>query len=122
MKKPKHTKGPWKWWEEASGRPKKYDLMKLLGADGYHILGCYGKEGERALVKTTFAPGTSKKKQQESIANDIANARLIAAAPELLQALEELASSASVELQGGCSNLKKHLAIAKTIISKAKGE
>lgn len=49
---------PWRWWTEKSGRPKNYDLAKLLSGEtdqsGELILTVYGGEGINAL-------GTSKR-------------------------------------------------------------
>lgn len=70
-----HTPGPWKWWSKSDGRPAKYDLAKLVGADGTHVLTTYGGESLNALGKTRRAR---------------ANAALIEAAPVLLEALQEI--------------------------------
>lgn len=72
----KHTPGPWQWWDKKGGRPPGYDLAKLHGPNGKSIISnMYGGEGLKALGKTS---------------TDEANARLIAAAPELYAALNEI--------------------------------
>lgn len=57
--------------------------MKLIGKDGVQILGGYGGAGNKALVSSTFPKGTPKAEQKRSIAEDIANANLIAVSPEM---------------------------------------
>ncbi len=71
-KKAAHTPGPWQWWTPKTGRPKPYDLAKLI-APGATILSMYGGSGDEAL-------GTSE--------TDKANARLISAAPDMLFVLK----------------------------------
>lgn len=69
----KHTPGPWEWsdlYETLDGRP----TYSLLGRDGYGILSCDG------------IPNTP----HDQPVVGVSNARLIAAAPELLDALEEI--------------------------------
>jgi len=68
-----HTPGPWQWSDEylTSNQDKTWSL---LGADGYGILSCDGL-------------GNSP---QEIGSNGRANARLISAAPDLLEALVDL--------------------------------
>jgi hypothetical protein len=69
-----YTQGPWIWWDEATSRPKNYDLMRLQSPTGRRIVSGYGGAGLNALGKTE---------------EDRANARLIMASPDLLEALEE---------------------------------
>jgi len=67
-----HTPGPWHWWTKPD-RPKGYDLAKLLSPTR-EVLSMYGGAGKKALGRTS---------------EDIANAKLIAAAPDLLAAIPE---------------------------------
>jgi hypothetical protein len=60
----KHTKGPWRYWTQR--RPESEDTCTFVSIDGTEIL--------RAVTKTMTE----------------ADARLIAAAPDLLEALEDL--------------------------------
>jgi len=68
----KHTPGPWDWsphYKTGDGRA----TWSLIGSqDGYGILSCDGDENSPQGL------------------NDEANARLIAAAPELLEALTQI--------------------------------
>ena len=68
-----HTPGPWRWSDDYQSRDLT-DTWGLLGKDGYGILSCDGKCNS----------------PQEANA---ANARLIAAAPDLLAALQSSADS-----------------------------
>lgn len=64
---------PWNWWDTTTPgqpRPEKYDLARLIAADGSRVWGCYGGAGDLALGKTP---------------RDMANARLVMNAPELLK-------------------------------------
>lgn len=70
----KYTKGPWEWWSKKTGRPPKYDITRLLGADGSDILSMYGGEGLDALGKSQKAR---------------ANARLIEEAPNTIILLKK---------------------------------
>src|SRR5574340_1130650 len=71
-----HTPGPWHWWSDRDDdqRPKNYPMAKLLDKDGRMIFCVHGGAGEKALGES-----------QENIAN----ARLIAAAPQLLAACKD---------------------------------
>ena len=65
-----HTPGPWKWTDEFrdSGGGSTWSLV---GAGGYSILSCDGEANSPLGL------------------GDVANAKLIAAAPQMLAALEE---------------------------------
>ena len=68
---PKHTPGPWRWSNQYL-IADRCETWSLLGADGCRILWCGGSAN---LPQGVF---------------DHANARLIAAAPELLNAAESM--------------------------------
>jgi len=108
----KHTPAPWVYWDENNGRPKNYDLMKLFSlSTNKQIIKCYGGSGLNAFGKTD---------------EDIANAKLIYAAPELLEALQSLLDM-YVELgysgDAGSFNPEKQDEVikARAAISKATG-
>lgn len=93
----KHTRGPWRWWDETTGRPKNYDLMHLDGP-GKRILGCYGGAGFNALGKED---------------EDIANARLIVQAPAMYDYIfaravtgDPLAQELLNKIHGECESKK----------------
>lgn len=105
----KHTKGPWTWWSKNNGRPAKYDLCKLHGLNGHQIFSAYGGDGCRALGRDVEA---------------MANARLIAAAPDLLEALKSMLEGAE-EMGGTTSRAAAHnakVASARVAVAKAEGE
>ena len=68
MSTTKHTPGPWSWTDEYQARDLS-ETWTLIGPDGYGILSCDGK----ANSPMEFHPS---------------NARLITAAPELLEVLK----------------------------------
>ena len=68
----KHTPGPWEWSDKYRTSDNKRNTWSLLGKDGYGILSC---DGDANSPQSLGASGE-------------ANARLIAAAPELLEALQ----------------------------------
>ena len=98
-----HTPGPWRDWNKSCGAvmaPKKKDTW-----------------GSRAVALVTHWPSEEER---------AANARLIAAAPDLLDALEKLVGSCpplgpwDEEDWGSPSN--DAMAVAAAAIAKAKGE
>jgi hypothetical protein len=70
----KHSPGPWRWWRDPIGGARR-----LLGSDGRAIF--WPVPDQNAT-----APGGMR---STDICVDEANARLIAAPPELLEALKE---------------------------------
>lgn len=92
----KHTPGPWKYGIELSSRSGEW----LISFDA-------GYRGRGICIAET-RPGTG---------HEEANARLIAAAPELLEALEEAVCALEV-----CGKDYRATEIARTAIAKAKGE
>lgn len=91
MSERKHTPGPWM----VEGR-----TVYALNDDGYNRFS--------ALVQDAHTPGDELE----------ANAQLIAAAPELLEALEALTANYADVEQGGSKNVDK----ARAAIAKATGE
>ena len=98
----KYTPGPWRWSDEHQARDLS-DTWSLIGSDGYGILSCDGK---------CNSPNELNR----------ADASLIAAAPELLEALEEL-SLLMDDVRNG-EYTPDHLTTqpARAAIAKAKGE
>lgn len=105
----KHTPGPWKMWpangqDDASGRPMVTDEP--------------GEVGIAHVIQRMREPDTLYPKEAE------ANCRLIAAAPELLEALER--ALPLVQLLGAKMNNPKQVADTTEAIfaalAKAKGE
>lgn len=92
----KYTLGPWKYGVELSSRTGEW----LISFDA-------GNRGRGIDIAET-RPGSG---QEE------ANARLIAAAPELLEALEEAVCALEV-----CGKDYRATEIARSAIAKAKGE
>jgi hypothetical protein len=100
----KHTPGPWEWWDESTGRPRRYDLASLNGKNGKRVLGCYGGSGINALGKSE---------------EDRANALLIAAAPELLEALKALRNWCDEEINGAPPECRRIMGRADAAIRKS---
>ncbi len=92
----KHTQGPWKYGIELSSRSKEWLISFDAGYRGRGI----------GIAETKAGSG-----QEE------ANARLISAAPELLDALEEAVCALEV-----CGKDYRATEIARSAIAKAKGE
>ena len=94
-----HTPGPWKWsdqYETGDDRP----TFSLIGEGGYGILSCDGVENSPQCL------------------HDEANARLIAASPDLLDALTKLVNGAS---SGNSPTSAALLKNARAAIAKATG-
>ena len=93
MKNAKHTPGPWKSYEDDG-----FINLMVVDAEGYYI---------------AEAMGRTKKNME-------ANARLIAAAPELLEALEKLCNrwQGDTELYAHGEEIKA----GRAAIAKAKGQ
>lgn len=95
-----HTPGPWRW--------------------GKDYKGLYGQgEGRRREVLTF--------EQYEGMwlsytANREANARLIAAAPLMYQALEEIANNAVKNYEGSMDIYPEAIAVARDALKAAKGD
>ena len=94
----KHTPGPWRWSDEYSARDLS-DTWTLLGSDGHGILSCDGI-------------GNSPQCLNKS------DASLIAAAPDILEAL----ALADCLLSGANMNRKVIKQKVKAAIAKAKGD
>ncbi len=92
----KHTQGPWKYGIELSSRSGEWLISFDAGYRG------------RGIDIAETRPGSG---QEE------ANARLIAAAPELLDALQDM-----IDYYGSASATVEALTAARAAIAKAKGE
>jgi len=96
-----HTKGPWKWTREYRDSIGD-EAFSLIGEAGYGILSCDGAGNSPQML------GKSGQ----------ANARLIAAAPELLEALELAEAIIRPLVSAGDANLD----VINEAIRKAKGD
>ncbi|MBA1366795.1 hypothetical protein [Burkholderia gladioli] len=76
------TPGPWEWDDRYPSSNTGEKTWSLIGANGYGILSCDGEENSPQGL------------------NDDANAKLIAAAPELVEALQAIAQYGSDTLSG----------------------
>lgn len=100
-----YTKGPWRWTDEYQARDLS-DTWSLIGADGYGVLSCDGK----ANSPSEFHPD---------------NARLIAAAPcllEMLEYCEDLLMRYEINRIDGEEISDSALIKIRAAIAKAKGE
>lgn len=104
----KHTPGPWKLRKPL--HPGSHYRFEVLKADRNGIYKPYVAD-----VRSMDSNGDD---------NSEANARLIAAAPDLLAALEALTESAAVvaEQQRMAGKLRLDCAAARAAIARAKGE
>ena len=98
MSEIKYTPGPW-YWDDRYPASEGRKTWSLIGADGYGILSCDGEENSPQGL------------------NDHANGRLIAAAPDLLEALVRLNSLFTV---GVDARLDDALSSAREAIAKAR--
>ncbi len=93
MKRALHTPGPWSF-------------------DGLNRLGSYRIKNEKRSLADVYGWEIDAKKEGE------ANARLIAAAPDLLEALEDIQMELQVHLANNLPNLHRTVC---AVIAKAKG-
>lgn len=113
MDKPKHTPGPWRWeheWKEDQYSPMDDGCMGILEPGVLY----YGMDGSESI----YCPNE-------------ADARLIAAAPELLEACYEMKQYNMSILNrrmegpyandGYCKELQRQLKILDAAIAKAEG-
>ncbi len=98
-----YTKGPWQVVKGNNGACDTWQVEAKTPTFHGTIADC-------GFITAIYADGTKKPKEQH-----LANARLIAAAPELLEALEAM-------LNGYGGELPRLDAIAQAAINKAKGE
>ena len=96
----KHTPGPWK-------------AKKWVGTDLYD-------DPDRPFVEVGNVHWSPKNWKPAAAIKQTANARLIAAAPELLEALE--ATVSLLEKLGHFSDNSLTVAVARAVIAKARGE
>ena len=102
-----HTKGPWEVARTDAGIIVRTESAKKtrFGASRYAAIGGFDRS------------------DPEQLAEALANARLIAAAPDLLRALEILASNWPPERDGLDNEpIPGGVMLARAAISKAKGE
>lgn len=110
MNEAKHTPGPWEWtWEDAS----------------MQILSRAGDIGEGHVLAVTPCEACQKRNYR-CLGPTEANARLIAAAPEMLAACESIATQEGLlrhhlTAVKGCEPLFRALSELKAAIAKAKG-
>ena len=100
MSETKFTPGPWKWSNAYKASNNENLTWSLLGENGYGILSCDGESNS----------------PQELGESGKANAHLIAAAPDLYKALEELVNADGIL---GRVNARPK---AKAALAKARGE
>lgn len=106
MTNAKHTPGPWEH-VEAEG----FNRIVGLQGEALFLVGMYGQFGRQG-------PLPNRNTHIASIAEEAANARLIAAAPELLDALE----AALPFIDGHKINSAHVCETARAAIAKARGE
>ena len=99
MVEAKHTPGPWRWSDVHRASDGGY-TWSLIGQGGYGILSCDGEGNSPQGI------------------GDYDNARLIAAAPDLLEALQNL-----LAVHEGEGGTRYHAGdIARAAIAKATGQ
>jgi hypothetical protein len=96
-----HTPGPWKLWAAQDARPHSISLGGMLGSIEVRHHHCDFHDPSGALAK-----------------EQLANARLIASAPDLLEALDKIACFAPGH-GDACEIIAK---VARAAIAKATGE
>ena len=102
-----HTKGPWEVARTDAGIIVRTESVKKtrFGASRYAAIGGFDRS------------------DPEQLAEALANARLIAAAPELLAVLERVQSMFSYQFEGGLTGCMADLSIdVRAAIAKATGE
>ena len=104
--KAKHTPGPWTITEDGRIQAPNLDAK------------CWEQQQHKHIASAPFAADALTPITMGS--ERAANARLIAAAPELLAALEFITSAA--ETEPGMEIYRAHLEQARAAIAKAKGE
>jgi hypothetical protein len=105
----KHTPGPW--------RTLAKNPRKIVTAETRHtiVASCYTDASNGPGLRTKQSAGSPPREDAE------ANARLIAAAPELLAALEDCIAVMTNELRG-LSVIQPELAAARAAIAKVIGK
>lgn len=122
---PQHTPGPWIWTTDNAGPENEWGCSTRgpVDMDAYECTGfcnnpeLYGADGEPVISAGggEYCPVRGATKAQLA-----ANARLLAAAPELLHALTELRAQSTIERDWEA--LQQAMAKADAAIAKAKGE
>ena len=106
----KHTPGPWKW------QPAGTEPLKLNGETRYDYDELHGENGDAWVLL-----GVLHNDSTAGIDVSEANARLIASAPQLLEALEEI-NKAMVPTTLGTNELSMIWRRARDAIKQAKGD
>jgi len=121
-----HTPGPWEWSKYAGGK-EQAERARAVGLEPTRSLTNDGDTpvmGDDGLVASVALRDYSVKKSQRWQADDEerdANARLIAAAPDLLVVLEHAVARAEVANAEGNPILSAWLPDARAALAKAKG-
>ena len=127
----KHTPGPWFIWQELALQREGYGAEEIsdelmMNADHSIYAGTPEEctrgrlKGYRAHVCDVDADSFDFDDDEDVCrATALANARLIAAAPELLEALKEIIAAADGD---GWNQLDASFATARAAIAKAEGE
>lgn len=107
----KWTPGPWEWREHAEREETHHDIVGPLPI------------GLNPLLRRYVVADTMNRHHCVSPEEDHANAHLIAAAPELYEALEDMMGLVGVQISAGhyeecCARVKK----AQSALAKARGE
>jgi hypothetical protein len=130
----KHTPGPWEMVQDVgpSGRPYFPEVVLVDRADLRYSDGSGHEDSSRRVSRFTVnvgltAEGLARGLIENTMETCVANARLIAAAPELLEALEGVIGfiddlailSGGLRTNGGAQQC---LDAARAAIAKARGE
>jgi hypothetical protein len=104
-----HTPGPWDWGPHSDELVGRYEVNAGEGRQRAHICECH-----------------SNRQQTRKVADEeaAANARLIAAAPELLEALQsliDLSDDGSLHIEGSIATEDPVITAARAAIAKAEG-
>jgi hypothetical protein len=112
----RHTPGPWHWVNSRSDKP--FDFDAIWDGDGTPSLRTIA---EHETKNVGLLPDWILDAEPMQNGNDAANARLIAAAPELLAALEACEMRLTHLAQDG-AQVTHELKVARAAIAQATGE
>lgn len=116
-----HTPGPWSFHAYGNPEPMK---CKSQGVEFEYATYCIGS-GEKLLADVRYQTNSNGYPHVDDLAEFAANARLIAAAPDLLEALELLLDGCvEVNHDGSVENYLHHTEVdrAREAVRKARGE
>jgi len=117
----KHTEGPWRWYSDHQYRlvvETEYELEYKRGVWNSERNGYQGTRPVKNRLSIAVVDYASQKAFTVQRAEAVANANLIAAAPELLEALDGL----MFWLNSGAAPSINAIENARQAIAKAKGE